>query len=60
LQPLFEMDDTPKYMVMNPLFVSRRKCVTDRFYDSVIERLREKVIFLKLIRGLYSGPRHRK
>jgi hypothetical protein len=47
------MDDIPKYFVMNPLFVSRRKCVTDRFYDSVIERLREKAIYLKSIRDLY-------
>jgi hypothetical protein len=47
------MEDIPKYMVMNPLFVSRRKCVTDKFYDAVIERLREKAMFLKTIRGLY-------
>jgi len=44
------MDDIPKYMVMNPLFVSKRNCYIDRFYDSVIERLREKAIFLKTIR----------
>jgi hypothetical protein len=47
------MDDIPKYMVMNPLFVSRRKCVTDRTFGTVIERLREKAIYLKSIRDIY-------
>lgn len=39
---LFEMDDIPKYMVLNPLFLQKQhKSYTDRFYDSVVERLRE-------------------
>ena len=43
------MEDTPKYFVMNPLFVEQRKTYTDRFYDS----LRKKARFLKSIRDLY-------
>lgn len=46
---VFQMEDTPKYFVMNPLFVERRKTYTDRFYDS----LRKKARFLKSIRDLY-------
>jgi len=38
------MDDIPKYMVhvLNPLFLQKQhKSYTDRFYDSVVEGLRE-------------------